>query len=182
MDNNALIEQVVPKAKGAGYGVKIALIILIALGIPATLVIIAKLTSIAYLAVIAGFILLFTAYGAWHFITSLNVEYEYAFLSATLRIDKIIAKRRRRPVIKIDVRKFDDLFRYDDKEMTRRQFNKVYRASTKEFSEENYVASFHDEAKGKCAILFTPNEKLLEGMKPYFNNDLRKQLFLNKQL
>ena len=144
MDNTTLIEQVVPKAKGAGYGVKIALIILIALGIPATLVVIAKLTGVAYLAVIAGFVLLFTAYGAWYFITSLKVEYEYAFLSATLRIDKIIAKRRRRPIIKVDVRKFDDFFRYDDKEMTRHQFNKVYRASTKEFSEENYVAAYHD--------------------------------------
>lgn len=180
MDN--LIEQVVPKAKGAGYGVKIALIILIAIGIPATLVVIAKLTGIAYLAVIAGFVLLFTAYGAWYFITSLKVEYEYSFLSATLRIDKIIAKRRRRPIVKVDVRKFDDFFRYDDKEMTRHQFNKVYRASTKEFSEENYVAAYHDEAKGKCAILFTPNDKLLEEMKPYFNNELRKKLFLNKQL
>ena len=38
------------------------------------------------------------------------------------------------------------------------------------------------EAKGKCAILFTPNDKLLAEMKPYFNNDLRKKLFVNKQL
>ena len=180
MDN--LIEQVVPKAKGAGYGIKIVLIILVALGLPATLVIIAKLTGIAYLAVIAGFVLLFTAYGAWYFITSLKVEYEYSFLSSTLRIDKIIAKRRRRPIVKADVRKFDDFFPYSDSEMNRHKFNKVYRASTKEFSEENYVAAYHDEAKGKCAILFTPNEKLLAEMKPYFNNELRKKLFVNKQL
>lgn len=181
MDNN-LIEQVVPKAKDAGYGIKVALIIIAALGIPAALVVIAELTKIAYLAVIAMFVLLFTAYGAWFFITSLKVEYEYAFLSATLRIDKIIAKRRRRAIVKVDVRKFDDFFSYDDKEMTAHKFNKVYRASTKEFSSENYVASYHDEAKGKCAILFTPNEELLKEMKPYFSNELRKKLFLNKQL
>ena len=179
MDN--LIEQVVPKAKGAGYGVKIALIILVALGIPATLVVIAKLTGIAYLAVIAMFVLLFTAYLAWYFITSLKVEYEYAFLSATLRIDKIIAKRKRRPIVKLDVRKFDDFFRYSDKEMSARRFNKEYRACGREFSEDNYVACFHNEAKGKCAIIFTPNEELISGMKLYFNNDLRKKLFVNKQ-
>ena len=180
MDN--LIEQVVPKAKGAGYGIKIALIIIIALGIPASLAVIAKLTQIAYLAVIAGFVLLFTAYGAWFFITSLRIEYEYAFLSSTLRIDKIIAKRRRRPIIKVDVKKFDDFFPYSDSEMNKRRFNKVYQAAAKEFAEENYVASFHDEAKGKCAIIFTPNERLLAEMKPYFGNELRKKLFLNKQL
>ena len=179
---DTLIEQVVPKAKNAGYGVKIALIILIAIAIPATFVIIAKITGIAYLAVIGMFLLLFTAYGAWYFITSLKVEYEYSFLSSTLRIDKIIAKRRRRAIVKTDVRKFDDFFPYSDKEMNAHKFNKVYRASAKEFSEENYVASYHDEAKGKCAILFTPNEKLLAEMKPYFNNELRKKLFVNKQL
>lgn len=179
---DTLIEQVVPKAKNAGYGVKIALIILIAIAIPAIFIIIAKITGIAYLAVIGMFLLLFTAYGAWYFITSLKVEYEYSFLSSTLRIDKIIAKRRRRAIVKVDVRKLDDFFPYSDKEMNSHKFNKVYRASTKEFSEENYVAAYHDEAKGKCAILFTPNDKLLAEMKPYFNNELRKKLFVNKQL
>lgn len=180
MDN--LIEQVVPKARTAKYGLNVALIILAALGIPATLVVIAKLTQIAYLAVIGMFLLLFCVYGAWYFITSLKVEYEYSFLSATLRIDKIIAKRRRKAIVKVDVRKFDDFFPFDDKEMSKHKFNKVYRAAAKEFSSENYVACYHDEAKGKCAILFTPNEKLLSEMKPYFSNELRKKLFLGKQL
>lgn len=182
MDNNTLIEQVVPKERNAQYGLKIALIILLALGIPATFIIIALITRIAYLAVIGMFAILFCVYGAWFFITSLKVEYEYSFLSSTLRIDKIIAKRRRKPIVKVDVKQFDDFFRYSDEAMTAHRFNKVYRASSKEFSEDNYVASFRNEAKGKCAILFTPNEKLIEGMKPYFDNDLRKKLFLNKQL
>ncbi|WP_407385409.1 DUF6106 family protein [Ruminococcus sp.] len=180
MDN--LIEQVVPKSRGVAYGFKIALIILIALGIPITLVVIAKMTQIAYLAVIAGFVLLFTIYGAWYFITSLKVEYEYAFLSSTLKIDKVIAKRRRRAIVKVDVKRFDDFFPYTDSEMNKHRFNKVYHAATKDFAKENYVACYHDEAKGKCAIVFTPNERLLAEMKPYFGNDLRKKLFLNKQL
>ena len=180
MDN--LIEQVVPKEKGAGYGFKIALIILIALSIPAALIVIAKLVQFAYLAYIALFLLLFCALGAWFFITSLKVEHEYAFLSSTLRIDKIIAKRKRKPIVKVDVKKFSDFFPYSDSEMKNRKFNKVYSAAAKEFSEENYVACFHDEAKGKCAVIFSPNERLLTEMKPYFGNELRKKLFFNKQL
>lgn len=181
MDNNALIEQVVPKAKTAKYGLKIALIITAAIGIPLTFIIIALITRIAYLAIIGMFLFLFTAYGAWFFISSLKVEFEYAFLSSTLRIDKIIAKRRRRKILKIDVKKFDDFFPYTDKEMSEHRFNKIYRASTYEFSEENHVACFHDEAKGKCALLFTPDERLIEAMSPYFGNELRKKLFLNKK-
>lgn len=180
--DNALIEQVVPKARTAKYGLKIALIILTAIGVPLTFIIIALITRIAYLAIIGMFLILFCAYGAWYFITSLKVEYEYAFLSSTLRIDKVIAKRRRRAILKVDVKQFDDFFPYSDKEMDAHTFNKVYRASAKEFSEENYVACFHSEAKGKCALIFTPDEKLLSGMKPYFGNELRKKLFFSKQL
>ena len=179
MDN--LIEQVVPKERNAGDGVKIALIILLAIGIPTTFVIIALITRIAYMAVIGIFTIFFCVYGAWFFITSLRIEYEYAFLSSTLRIDKVIDKRRRRPILKVDVKRLDDIFPYDDREMSKRSFNKVYRAAGKEFSEENYVACYHDEAKGKCAIIFTPNEKLLEAMKPYFNNELKKQLYFGKK-
>ena len=180
MDN--LIEQVVPQARSAKYGLKVALIIIAAIGIPLTFIVIALVTRIAYLAIIGMFLILFTAYGAWFFISSLKVEYEYAFLSSTLRIDKVIAKRRRRPVVKVDVKKFDAFFPFSDEEMSKRKFNKIYRAATYEFSPENYVASFHDEAKGKCAIIFTPNEELITEMKPYFSNELRKNLFLSKQL
>ena len=182
MDNTALTEQVVQKERGAKYGVNIALIILGAITIPAAFIIIALVTKFAYLAYIGLFLFLFTAYGAWYFITSLKVEYEYAFLSSTLRVDRIIAKRKRKPVVKVDVKKFTDFFPYNDKEMDQHRFNKVYHASAKEFSEENYVAAFRDDAKGKCALIFTPNEELLNSMKPYFDNELRKKLFLAKKL
>lgn len=182
MDNNTLIEQVVPKEKTAKYGIKIAVIILVALAIPATLIVIAEILQIAYVAIIAMFLMLFLAYGAWYLITSLKVEYEYAFLSSTLRIDKVIAKRRRRPVLKVDVKSFTDFFRYDDKEMSAHRFNKVYHVSGREFSEDNYVACFNHEGRGKCAVIFSPDDRLLEAMKPYFSNELRKKLFLNKQL
>jgi hypothetical protein len=116
------------------------------------------------------------------FITSQNVEFEYSFLSSVLRIDRIIAKRKRKPIVKVDVKRFDDFFPYSDSEMDKRKFNKIYHAAHQEFSEENYVASFRDEGKGKCAIIFTPNEDLLNEMKLYFGNELRKNLFKNKQL
>lgn len=174
MDN--LIEQVVTKQRTAKYVINIIIIILVAVTIPAVLIVIAELMQIAYLAIIAMFIALFDIYGAWYFITSLKVEYEYAFLSSTLRIDKIIAKRRRRAILKVDVKKFDDFFRYSDEQMASRRFNKIYYACEQEFSANNYVAAFQHEAKGKCALIFTPNEQLIGAMQPYFNSGLRKKL------
>lgn len=180
MDN--LIEQVVPKKRDGGYVARIIIIILIAIGIPGILILIAELTKTAYLAIIALFVLLFCIYFAWYFISAQKVEFEYGFLAATLRIDRIIAKRKRKPVVKVDVKKFDDFFPYSDTEMNKRKFNKVYHAAAEEFSEDNYVACYRDDAKGKCAIIFTPNEELLNEMKIYFSNELRRKLFVNKEL
>lgn len=178
---NELHEQVVPKAKTAKYGFKVALIIAGAVGIPALLVCLSFITGLMYLIVAAFFASLFCIYGVWFFFTSLRVEYEYAFLSSTLRVDKVIAKRRRRKIIKLDVKSIDDFFPYNDEEMGSRKFKKIYRACAYEFSEDNYVACFRYEGRGNCALIFTPNEDFINAMKPYFSAELKKKLFLNSK-
>jgi len=179
MDN--LIEQVVKKEKGKQYYLKILLILLGAVGLPAILIFLAYVIT-PYLIYVSIFVAIFCIYGVWFFISSLKVEYEYAFLSSTLRIDKVIAKRRRKHIVKVDVKSFDDFFRYDDKKMGELKLSKIYRAATYEFDKNNYIALFHSDARGRSALIFTPNEKLLEAMKPYFSADLRKKLFLEKKL
>lgn len=180
--DNQLVEQVVPKHKGARYGINVALIILGALAIPGIFIALAYITGVAYLIYIGLFAFLFCLYGVWFFITSLRVEFEYSFLPSTLRIDKVIARRRRKAVVKVDVKQLDDFFPYSDAEMSKQRYAKVYHAAGQEFSPENYVAVYRSEAKGRTAIIFTPNEQLIAAMKPCFNTDLRKKLFQEKRL
>ena len=97
MENSGmLVEQVVKREHNARYHINKVLIIFATIAIPASLVAIAFITKFPYLNVVAFFVLLFCIYGAWFFITSLEVDFEYAFLSSVFRIDKVIAKRRRR--------------------------------------------------------------------------------------
>ena len=177
MDNYP-VEQIVAKERGVKYYLNVTLIILAALAIPGILIALAYIINLPYLIYLALFAFLFCIYGVWFFITSLRVEYEYAFLSSVFRVDKVISKRKRRPVVKVDVKTLDDFFPYSDEKMSAKKFAKVYHVAAREFSPDNYVAVYHSEAKGRCAIVFTPNEKMLEAMKPYFNGNLRKQLFL----
>ena len=177
-----LVEQIVQKNKGTRYYLNIVLIVLGALAVPGILIALAYIINLPYLIYLALFAFLFCIYGVWFFITSLKVDYEYAFLPTTLRIDKVVAKRRRKSVVKVDVKLLNNFFPYSDREMSKTRYAKVYNVAASEFSSENYVACYHSEAKGKCAIIFTPNEKMLEAMKPYFNTDLRKKLFLEKLL
>lgn len=178
---DGLLEQVVKKKKNYKYYLNVFLIILATFAIPGTFILIGLMIQRAYLIYIAFFALLFCIYGAWFFITSLRVEYEYALLSSTLRIDKVISKRKRRSILKVDVKSFDDFFRYSDEEMSKRKFNKVYHVGAEEYSEENYVACFHSEAKGKCAVVFTPNEELVTAMQRYFGNELKKKMYFEKK-
>lgn len=176
MDNSKLVEQVVKRQRNAKYWMNVFLILLAAIAIPLTLIVVSVLTDLHYLSLLALFVLLFCIYGAWFFISSLKVEYEYAFLSSTMRIDKIIAKRRRRKMIKLDVKQITDIFRFSDDEMTKRDFTKIYHAEGKEYDENNIVIAFNLEDKGSCAAIFTPNEEFISTMKPYCNYEIRKKL------
>lgn len=176
-----LVEQVVKKEKDFKYYLNICLLVLAALGIPGVFVMLSFITGVRYLIVVAFFLLLFSIYGLWWAITSLKVDYEYACLSSTLRIDKVIAKRRRKSIVKFDIKSVTNFFPYDDKEMGKRKIGKVFRASAKEFSEENYVMIFRHEARGECALIFTPNEKMLEAIKPFFSAEMKKKLYFGKQ-
>lgn len=178
MDN--LVEQVVKREKNSKYYLNIVLIILCAILIPTSLIALALIVKRAYIIYIALFSGLFCIYFAWLFITGLNIEYEYSFLGGTFRVDKIIAKRNRKNVLKLDVKLIDDIFKYSDEEMSKRKFNKIYNVGVNDFSEENYVFTFHSEAKGKCAVVFSPKEKTLNGIRPYLKHDVARKLYLSK--
>ena len=176
-----LVEQVVRKEKDVKYWLNMFLIIFAAVGIPGFLVVLAFLINVHYLVVVAFFALLFCIYGVWFFISSLKVDYEYACLGSVLRFDRIIAGRRRRPIVRFDIKSVTDFFQYTDEEMSAHRFKKVYRASAREFSEDNYVAVFRNEARGECAVVFTPNEEMREAIRPYFSAELKKKLFFSNQ-
>ena len=177
MDN--LVEQVVKREKNSKYYMNIVLIIIVAIMIPVSLIALALIIKQAYVIYIALFLGLFCIYLAWLFITGLNIEYEYSSLGGTFRVDKIIAKRNRKNVLKLDIKMIDDIFKYSDDEMSKRKFNKVYHVGATDYSEDNYVFTFHSEAKGKCAVVFSPKEKTLNGIRPYLKHEVARKLYLS---
>ncbi len=175
MDN--LVEQVVKKQKNTKYYLNIFLAVIIAVMIPVTIGAVALIIKRAYMIYIAFFVSLFCIYGAWMYITGLNIDFEYATLGGVFRVDKIIAKRNRKPIIKIDIKMIDDMFKYSDEEMSKRKFNKVYYVGESEYSDDNYVATFISEAKGKCAIVFSPKENTLNALRPHLKREIVKNIF-----
>lgn len=178
MDN--LTEQVVKVKRTAKYYVNIALIIFFAISIPVGVIVLAELIQRAYLIYIAFFLILVFAYLAWFLITSMNFEYEYALLGSSFGIDKIIAKRRRKKMFKLDIKEISEFLKYSDSEMNKRKFTKIYELAGEKYSENNYIACFHSEAKGNCALIFSPNEKMLQAMKPFFKQEIAVKIYKEK--
>lgn len=172
-----LVEQVVSRNKNFVYYVKVVVAILIAVLVPVTFFVLGLTIPQAYLIYIAVFTIPFMIYFAWLYISSQKVDFEYALLGSSFNIAKIIAKRKRKLLLKVDVKTFNDLFKYDDKKMLEKKFTKVYFVASDNFSEDNYVACFHSDARGNSAIIFSPNEKLLNSMKPFLNYEIVKKVF-----
>ena len=45
---------------------------------------------------------------------------------------------------------------------------------------ENYYAVYNSAAFGRCLLIFTPNEQILQGMKKHLNKDIVLKLFYNR--
>ena len=176
MDN--LVEQVVKRSKDSKYFVKLFAIILSAILIPVTFMVLALVLVQGYLVTIGLFAAIVCVYGVWFFVSSLNVEYEYASLSGVFRVDKIIAKRNRKKVVKIHVKDIEEIFKYSDEQMSKRSFKKIYNVGKSDYSDDNYVLTFSLDSKRKSAVVFSPEDKMLESFKPYLKREVYKEFFL----
>ena len=99
-------------------------------------------------------------WGGWWLAEQFNVEYEYTVLGQDLRVDKIINKRSRKPMCEFQLRKADAFY-----------------SSEKHLSDateilacgegDRYSIEFTDQKYGKTVLIFTPDERTLEAIKPY---------------
>lgn len=135
----------------------------------------------AYFLYIGIFIIMFGIYLAWYFITSQRVEYEYSVAGGTLSVAKIIAKRKRKKIVNVEVKDFDLLCKASDSRLNGRRFVKHYSAAGDVKDEENtYCATFNSPAFGSCVLFFTPNEKILQAMKSHLKKDIVLELFYHR--
>lgn len=118
---------------------------------------------IAILAVIG------VAYGAFRLLRGMNIEYEYTVTNGSLDIDKIIAKRKRVTLLSVDVKEFTDFgnyFSHND------NFEGITVLAVGG-EEEPLFADFKNEQYGTARLIFSPNEKILQCIKPYLPRTIK---------
>jgi len=106
---------------------------------------------------------------AWYMSRKFNVEYEYILTNDELDVDRIIAKRIRKRLLTVSVRKFEimepavgEAF---EKAMADSSIQVKFDASLGANSENRYYAKFINKKGEKMILVFNPTDNMLRAMK-----------------
>lgn len=114
-------------------------------------------TMILIALLVAGGIL----YGGYWLTGEFNIEYEYCYSGGELTVDKIINQKRRKNMCQVNLRSAE---RFMKEPFTLPDVT-VINACGDEF--EKYAVEYTDPKYGRSVLVFTPDEKMLEMIKPY---------------
>lgn len=173
-------EQVVKRKTNARSVAVIIAVISLLILLPAICGLLAFIIT-PYFAYIGLFVLIFGIYLAWYFITSQRVEYEYSVSGGVLDVAKIVSKRKRKRVTKLEIKDIDLFCKINDKRIGERNYAKHFVAAENPKDLENtYCAVYNDPARGRTILMFTPNEKIREAMKPSLKKDIVLEMFYHR--
>ena len=178
---NNFNEQVVRRVnKPKNLIIKIVSVLLLIL-VPATIFALAFVIT-AYLVYVAFFVFLGGIYVVWYVFSIQKVDFEYSVSGNELTVAKVIALRKRKNICKIQINEIERLEK-DDTEIKKMRFLKTFIAARDiDAKDENYFAVFNSPAYGRCLLVFTPNEDILNGMKPHLNKNIVVQLFYKRKM
>lgn len=168
-------EQVVKKKRTAKDNVMAVIYFLLAIGIPATCILLAYVIS-AYFIYIGFFVLIAAIPSAIWMVSNQKIEYEYQVVDNFLVVDKVVAKRKRRKIIRVKIDEFKSIVKFNDENYNGKKINKYY-ICIDELDNPNALAfNYYSDAKGNCALVIIPDEKILTGMRPKLTSELQVQV------
>lgn len=172
-------EQVVKRANKPKNTIIKILSVMILILIPIVFSVLAFAIT-AYMFYVGMFLFIGGIYVVWYIITSQKVEFEYSVTGDELEIAKVISLRKRKRICKVSIREIEKLEK-GEKSIEGMRFTKNFIAARDlDADSENFYAVFNSAAYGRCLLIFTPNEQILEGMKKYLNKDIVLKLFYNR--
>ncbi len=111
----------------------------------------------------------------------LKVEYDYSVYGSDFIVAKVTAKASRKRKLKVEIKHIEKLSKLSDEDIPNTKYVKKFDFTGGHDASEVYFAEFRLPQKGLCLLLFVPNEKILEGMRPYLNRDIALKLFYGRK-
>lgn len=113
-------------------------------------------------------------YATYLFVHGGEVEYEYTFTNGELDIDKIIARKKRKALLSVEVRTFSDFGKYSDDMEESEDMTVVF--ATDNIVSNEYYADFEHKEYGKTRLVFVPDEKMMDNIRKFLPAKLRNSL------
>ena len=177
---DVFVEYLVKKKRTVRDNLITVSILLCVVLLPLACCALAQLTGIYYLIMVGFFVLIAAIYGAWYLITSQNVEFEYSVTNNNITVDKVIAKRKRKRILSMDIKKIEEMGKLNEKDYGRRKYDKIFFAGATEDGDDVFAAVFYLEKYGNCLLIFSPNEKILQAMRPHLKREVVMEVFYKR--
>ena len=127
------------------------------------------LVNFMYLNMFGPLIIAALIWACYIVVSSRSVEFEYSLTNNELDVDKIISRRKRKRVVTVDARKIEIFAPVLRERFARDTGNikKTYRCDGNRNPDGTYFVVFFEKDGGKSALIFEPNEKMIDGFRRY---------------
>lgn len=128
--------------------------------------------SILYVPSLSFVLLVAVCYGSYWIGSSRNLEFEYSVTNGDLTIDKIISRRSRKRVISLDCKNVEAMGEYNPQEHASKRYEKKFFTGSYADGRGCWYVSLHHPKQGNILVVFDPEEKILEAMRPFLPHQL----------
>lgn len=124
---------------------------------------------------IAFLVVCLIMYIAWRSASQFFIEYEYILTNGEVDIDKILNKRKRDRVLTFNCSEIESVKRYvKDEHVPENVKLKVFACTP---DENTYSMIIRSERRGLVYLVFSPDERMTEGMKKFMKREIAFDAF-----
>lgn len=111
-------------------------------------------------------------YGAYYLSSNYDVEFEYCILGKDIRIEKILSRKKRKPIIEVNYEDILAITKFSNEQaVSSYQVQKTIMAAEKQNDDFNYIIIAKTN-EGTAKIFIKPNDKMIERFETLMQNKL----------
>lgn len=135
------------------------------------------LLSLMFIPGFAFLILIGLCFGVYYLITSRNLEFEYSVTNGDITIDKIINRRKRKRVISTDAHSIEEIGKFKPEVLRNKNGYTQFFTSDYDDGRGSWYFCAHDTKRGNILVVFSPEEKVLNAIKPFIPRQVAFSVF-----
>jgi len=175
---DVVAEQIVKKKMGrAGYALVIGMVLAMFLLPLLIIVLMENMGSEGAGWTNSSVIVIFTVMVGIYLLRFMGVEYEYSVANGVMAVEKIHAQRKRRGVVVVNIEEFERMGVYKAEEFKNQKFDTMLSCDSGARDEHTWFATFKQETSGSTLLTFSPDEGVLEAIKPYLKRQVWDDAF-----